>query len=466
MDRASVLSGAPFRSALLSALIFLIILAATGTIAYKYVQSTMLAVLESHLRAEQILFSNILRESGPEGVLKVVRQLEQSAPTEDRAVGLFTRAGARLAGNIQEAPDFISWSRQNLTIGYSPTGNPQTLRNERLPFYASTLSVQKNVLVVGRNLDLVIATERTLVRALSLAGLVVVATILITGYVVSRQSLRKLEGLEDTLDRVSKGDMTARLAVSPQNDQIDRISRRVNSHLDRLSSLMIATRATAAAIAHDLKTPLARAFLGLEKAISQVEHGKDPKSAIESSQAELSRLNAIFETVLRIVRIEAREDKAGFARTDLGELADDLAETYEIVAEEKGQTLRVDHAGAGPFEVLGDAQMLQQLIVNLLQNAVNHCPSGAQVTISLDRDNGHVRLIVADNGPGIPEHDFNRVFEPFFRVDANGVDQGSGLGLALVKSVADRHGATVSLADNSPGLKVVVAFPDASGLRA
>ncbi len=289
---------------------------------------------------------------------------------------------------------------------------------------------------------------------------------LCAGYFLSRKSLHKLEQLEMTLAQVSDGDMTARIALSPDNDQIDRIAGRMNAHLENLSRLMISTRATAAAVAHDLKSPLARAYLGLGQALARIEQGQDPRAEIEDTQAELEGMNGIFDTFLRLARIEGGADGAQFAPVDLGALLDDLAETYQMVAEDSDQNL-VYERPKGSVIITGDATMLQQMVVNLLQNAVTHGGAGNQIGLTLDHAGDQVLLTVADTGPGIPEAARDAVFEPFHRLDPSRSKPGSGLGLALVRAIAERHRAHITLADNAPGLRVTVAFaePQARRLR-
>ena len=102
--------------------------------------------------------------------------------------------------------------------------------------------------------------------------------------------------------------------------------------------------------------------------------------------------------------------------------------------------------------------MVQQMVVNLLQNAVNYGGGGNEIRLQLTRDGARVRLIVSDNGPGIPEAAREAVFEPFHRLDPSRSKPGSGLGLALVRAIADRQGARITLADNAPGLRVTVEF--------
>ncbi len=102
--------------------------------------------------------------------------------------------------------------------------------------------------------------------------------------------------------------------------------------------------------------------------------------------------------------------------------------------------------------------MIGQLIANLVENAITHCPAGAVITLAVRGAADQVRIIVSDTGPGIPEADREHVFDAFYRSDAARTSEGNGLGLAMVRSIADRHGAAISLEDNAPGLRVSVTF--------
>ena len=187
--------------------------------------------------------------------------------------------------------------------------------------------------------------------------------------------------------------------------------------------------------------------------------GQDPRADIEDTQDELQRMGVIFDTFMRLAQIEAGVYGGPLAKVDLRALVDDLAETYHLVAEDHDQTLVYDRDAGGDVSVVGDAAMLQQLLVNLLENALNHGGAGNEIQLSLDRKADRVHLTVADRGPGIPEAARDAVFEPFHRLDPSRRKPGSGLGLTLVRAIAERHGADVTLADNNPGLRVSVVFP-------
>ena len=456
MDRGNVLSGAAFTAVLLSALAFIIVLLALGIVADRYVARSMTDEMHDDIQARWTLLDADFRDGGVGPLTELVKSAVLFTAQGRRAVGLFDADGKPVAGNILTLPARSGWQQAPLDISFPAAQKmPET---HRFDFYFRSGALGPYTLVVGQRLDRLYLIDRALFRTLALSGVVVVLTMLGTGYFLSRRSLRKLAQLETALAQVSDGDIGVRVAVSTQKDQIDRVAVRVNAHLDTLSRLVVSTRATAAAIAHDLKSPLARAYLALGRAMDRLDAGQDPRAEIEDTQAELERMNGIFETFLRLARIESGEDVTSFAPVDLGEVLADLAETYKLVAEDCGQHFVYHRPEGKPFKINGDALMLQQMVVNLLQNAVTHSGTGAEICLSLDGAGDRICLVVTDTGPGIPEAARAAVFEPFHRLDPSRNRPGSGLGLSMVRAIAERHGAAIILSNNAPGLRVVIEF--------
>jgi signal transduction histidine kinase len=164
-----------------------------------------------------------------------------------------------------------------------------------------------------------------------------------------------------------------------------------------------------------------------------------------------------FEALLRIAQIEAGARRARFENTDLSAVAENVFEAFAAVAEDEGK--RLDARIEPDIAVNGDRELLTQMLANLTENALRHTPAGTVVEVRLERVNGRARLTVSDTGPGIPAENREQVFRRFFRLDASRSTPGSGLGLSLVAAVAKLHDATISLEDNTPGVRVVVAFP-------
>ncbi len=451
MDHASIFSGAAFRTAVHAALAVMATLIATALMAFLFVQQTLEQEIQREILTEQVMLREIYDKGGEAALLRTIAEINNPVSLSRRAIGAFGPDGLKLAGNIAQAPGQHSFARTALRIAGKG--------DAALPYYVYTTLFDQIVLVIGHDLSAVTATERRLVLALIGSGLAAGLVILLIGYASSRKSLRKLNSLEATLNEVSQGDTAIRVPVTGENDQIDRIALRINTHLDRLSSLMVTTKSTAIAIAHDLKTPLSRAQLALQSAVALIDKGQDPTAAVDSIDAELTRLNRIFDAILRISRIESSTKRAEFKVFDLWPVIGDLAETFAPMAEECGQTLSLLPQPSPEARVLGDERMIRQMIVNLIQNAISHGTPGNAIAIGFSNNNGAITLRIADTGPGIPQAEHARVFEPFYRLDSSRSSDGSGLGLALVKAIAERHSIKITLGDNAPGLTVDLHFP-------
>lgn len=452
MDRANVLSGSAFRTAVFAAVSVAATLFIAALMAFAFVQQTLEREIQRQILTEQVMLREIYDKGGEAALIRtIIAEINNPVALSRRALGAFGPDGLKLAGNIAQVPNFARFQRVELAI----SGHGSQTR----PYYVHTALFDEIVLVIGHDLTLVAATEHRLVMALTAAGLLAGTMILLTGYVASRRSQRKLNALDATLGLVSEGNTDTRVPDSGGSDQIDRISRRVNAHLDRLSSLMITTKSTAAAVAHDLKTPLSRAQLSLQSARELTRQGEDAEAAIENVETELARLNGIFDTVLRISRIETGARGKEFQQFDMLPLLTELVETFEPIAEERGQSLELIAQVAPPILVMGDARMIRQMIANLIQNAVNHGPAGNEISVVASDRNDAATLEIADRGPGIPESERSRVFDPFYRIDRSRSGGGSGLGLALVQAIVIRHGVKMELSDNAPGLRISLAFP-------
>jgi signal transduction histidine kinase len=174
---------------------------------------------------------------------------------------------------------------------------------------------------------------------------------------------------------------------------------------------------------------------------------------------ETDRILSVFNALIEMAKAESGLGRADMTTLDLAAVAADVVDLYEPVAEERDLSMVASlRAGAS---LRGNRQLLALAVANLLDNAVKYTPSGGTITLSVDTDPHGVRLTVTDTGPGIPAADRGRVLERFVRIESGGSVPGSGLGLSLVAAVARLHRATLDLADNAPGLRVMVTFPKA-----
>jgi signal transduction histidine kinase len=145
----------------------------------------------------------------------------------------------------------------------------------------------------------------------------------------------------------------------------------------------------------------------------------------------------------------------------LGDVVETIGEIYADVADDDGKSLSVEIVPGAERLIHGDRELLMQLVANLVENALRHCPRGTAIELSVNRQGDHILVHVCDNGPGIPAKEREKVFQRLYRLDSSRSTPGSGLGLSLVRAIADLHGATISLEDRHPGVAVVVSFPAA-----
>ena len=269
----------------------------------------------------------------------------------------------------------------------------------------------------------------------------------------------KLQTVSKTLEKVSHGDIASRIPIGQSNDQIDRVSKQINQHLERLAIVTTSTKNTINAVAHDLRSPINRAILMLQNLGERNSDNAPLISDLEDVSQELARITKIFETILRISRIEATQSGTHFSNVNLKELILDIVETYEPVLEMNGQTLEFTLPIDRDALIDGDRAMLFQLLANLIENFSKHTPPGskAYLTTTQTADRGWM-LTVSDNGPGIAAAFHEDALKPFQRMEQSRSTPGNGLGLALVNAIVVHHGATIKLSDAKPGLRIDIAF--------
>jgi len=288
------------------------------------------------------------------------------------------------------------------------------------------------------------------------SGLVALGVGLLGGAAMSHHLLRRVELVNRTSERVMAGNLSDRVPLDGTGDEFDQLAVNLNRMLDQIERLMTAMREVTDDVAHDLKTPLARLRARLELALIGPSDAASQNEAIRSAIDEADRLLATFNALLGIAAAEAGAGRDAAVPLDLSEVARSAAELYEPVAEEKGfsmsQSIEPD------VKICGDRHLLSQTLANLLDNALKYA-GGGDLQICVFQSEGRAILEVADRGPGIPEADRATVFDRFVRLEPSRSTPGNGLGLSLVRAVAQRHHGTVALADNRPGLRVRLEFP-------
>ena len=312
-------------------------------------------------------------------------------------------------------------------------------------------------LLVGRDIADATAFRNRVKITLLWAGLVALGVGLLGGTAMSRNLLRRVEQVNRTSERVMAGDLSDRVPLDGTSDEFDQLAANLNRMLDQIERLMTAMREVTDDVAHDLKTPLSRMRVRLELALLDPADSSGQTEAIRSAIDEADRLLATFNALLSIAELESGTRPDESEALDLSEVARSAAELYEPVVEEKGFVLSL--ATEPGVRIRGSRHLLSQALANLLDNALKYA-GGGEIQIRVLRGEGRAALEVSDRGQGIPEADRETVFNRFVRLEPSRTTPGNGLGLSLVQAVVRRHRGIVELADNRPGLRVRLEFPE------
>src|SRR5499433_3254612 len=327
-------------------------------------------------------------------------------------------------------------------------------------------------LLVGRDLeererlhDIVIAAGRwslAVVIVLGVAG----------GFFVTRRVLKRVDAMAETTRQIMDGDLTGRLPMAGTGDELDRLAENLNVMLERIEGLMRGLKEVSDNIAHDLKTPLTRLRNRCEQALRSAMGETSYRAALESTIEESDGLIRTFNALLMIARAESGQARDDMSELDAAEIAHDIGELYEPLAEEKGMTLKVE--ADAPVPLRGNRELVSQALANLVDNAIKYgAPDGApmngadaEIVVTAQGQGDRILLAVADSGRGIPAADRGRAVERFGRLEQSRSQPGSGLGLSLASAVARLHGGELKLEDNHPGLRTVISLPRAGPLPA
>jgi signal transduction histidine kinase len=359
-------------------------------------------------------------------------------------------SGARLFGNIPPRKLESGWSR----VKGPPDGDEPPMQRERLLVYSTRLAPGL-WLEVGDDVGREEVFGRAIMATFGWFLLVVVSLAITGGIIISASVLARIDTITRTAEAIIEGDIDRRVPMRGVADDIDRLAGTLNRMLDRISVLLGALHQVSRHIAHDLRTPLGRLRQGLEDARSKAGCASDYERAIDSAVAETDGILATFAALLRIAQIESGTRRAGFQSVDLSALALQIGQSYIPVAEDAGKQLALSIMP--DVEIVGDRELLTQLLVNLVENAIRHTHDGTRIQIEV-LGGRRPALIVSDNGSGISELERKRVEMRSYRRERGDKMDGSGLGLSLVAAVTDLHHAELNFSNCRPGLAVCIAF--------
>ncbi len=402
------------------------------------------------------------------GINAVNKIVVEHSTGRDPFLYVFTRPGGKfVSGNLSALPRAVPKPGSNRRFTYK-FYNPDTGVKETHRARGSLIRFPGDyMLLVARDTE----EESTLInrisRAVWIAAALVLALGLISGALISRRFAARLDSLNDVARDVMAGDLKRRAPRNHTGDELDELAANLNAMLSQIEQLMAATRHAGDSIAHDLRSPLTRMRNRLEAQLRTGKNldAKEAETALHRTLDDADELLQTFNSVLRIARLEAGEQRENYSRMDPAPLLHDMAEMFEPVAEDTGLVFESE-IEEGLF-IRADQGLLAQALSNIIDNALKYTPAGGAVVLRLRKQrDGRVAISVTDTGPGVPEDKRDAIFKRFVRLEESRTQAGSGLGLALVSAVAKAHGAELVISDGAgvgeeggPGLHIALIFP-------
>lgn len=418
---------------------------AIGVVAFETTHEALELQLDHRIAIEtQALIDE--GQDGHEGVAAAIRRREAASSTASLGYRLVNARNRRVAGSLDTTvplkPGYVE------LLPYNAGGEEriaQSLTTALPGGYRLLVAADRGAIDEMDNRFIVLffgAFGAMLLLGIGAAWLVGIVT------------RRRLARIDHTAAAIIAGDLSRRVPLAGSGDEFDGVATTLNRMLDRIAGLMENLRQVSSDVAHDLRTPLTR----LQNRLDEALHEADPKlqrNAIEAAAAETTELLEVFSALLRIAEVEGMAARAHFQMVDLSAIVTDVIDAFKPAVESGGRQLVTS---ISPGLVLsGDRRLLQQVLTNLLDNAVQHTPLGTTVAIALERSGNSIRLAVTDDGPGVADDEGAKLFNRFARADRSRSTPGHGLGLAMVAAIVAAHSGTATITPR-PGFGIFITL--------
>lgn len=356
-------------------------------------------------------------------------------------------SGILLGGSIEPIPQHI----HKITEGVLGFELATTQGTQAFAAKIHTFADGSRIIVARNVHDLIASYER--LKHLSWLIILMMMIVVLVSFGISHFVVSRINRIAATAQNiVETGDLSQRLAIDSRWDDLSNLADVLNGFLTKIEDLMNSAREVSNNIAHDLRTPLS----GLRGDIEALKNHTPGEDQIDAVLASVDHILAIFHALLRIANIEKGKRSQQLQAVSVSKIIQDITELYEPVAEERGIQFTVNLTSQ--LTTKGDGDLLFQLFANLVDNAIKFSPDKSTISLSVKQENHQIIALVEDQGPGIPDAEKDKVFKHFYRGDASRSAPGNGLGLSLVRAVAEQHQAQISLEDGTPGLRVRIKF--------
>jgi signal transduction histidine kinase len=395
-----------------------------------------------------------------DGLERRIERLDEYLHVDPHGVklgALFGADGARIAGNVERVPPELKLDGGPQLVSLVKVDASGSERRtaralaRRLP--------QGETLVLGRTDYEFVWIVHSVERALALGLIPALCLGLAAGAFLSVRAQRRVQEVNRKIQRIVAGELRERLPTQGTHDAFDKLATLVNGMLDEIEALIRSLAGVGDDIAHDLRTPLTRVRVGLERARQNARTVDELRTAADQAIGGLDQSLAIITALLRITEIEHSRRLDGFRHVDLADLVREVGDLYEPIAEDKRVAFAI--RAKEDLAVHGDRDLLFEAVANLVDNAVKFTPEGGRVEVTLQQTGDEAIVRVRDTGPGIPLGEGERVGRRFYRADKARCAPGLGLGLSLVNAIVKLHGFRFSIS-GGPGCVAEIAGERAS----
>jgi signal transduction histidine kinase len=385
--------------------------------------------------------ANTIASHEPQQRIFGLDQYLRADPNRVKLGGLFDAEGNRIAGNIETLPSALH-TDASAQLASLVKINDGVRERYAVRAVARRLP-EGGTLVIARSDYEFTWIAHIVERALAVGLIPALCLSLAVGVFLSLRAQKRIEEVNSRIQRIVAGELRERLPARGTNDPFDKLAALVNGMLGEIEVLVRRLAGVGDDIAHDLRTPLTRVRISLERARQKAGNLDELRRSVDQALVGLDQSLAIITALLRISEIEHSRRMDGFRSVALSDLVREVGDLYEPIAEDK----KVDFAVRAEVDttVHGDRDLLFEAIANLVDNAVKFTPQGGRVELSLLRNGNEAVVRVCDTGPGIPADESELVTRRFYRSDKSRRDPGLGLGLSLVSAIAKLHGFSLKI---------------------
>src|SRR5438105_12965568 len=451
MDQAHIIRSNTFRWALAVAGVFAIFVIVLFGFIYWQADQYLIARSDKMIGSQLHFIVGLPSERRLEAINDHLKQDSRGV----QYAGLFGAGGSKIAGNLERFPPDLQMNDSVRSISVERT----------LPAGRETHVIRAiarhvpngDALVIGREVDETKEISNVVAQALALGLLPALCRCLLAGAWLSMRAQKRVEEVNQRVQRIIAGDLRERLPHRNADEPFSRLAVIVNGMLDEMETMIHALAGVGNDIAHDLRTPLTRARLALERGRTNATNLEQLQAVVDKAIAGIDQSLTIITALLRLAEIENSRRSAGFGSVHLHEMLREVCDIYEPIAENRNIDLRV-HASE-PLSVLGDRDLLFEAVANIVDDAIKFTPDGGKVRIELIRCDNETIVRVTDTGSGISEQERDVVLRRFYRSDKMRNTPGVGLGLNLVAAIVKLHGFRLAI-HAGPGGRIDIICPD------